>query len=375
MTRTLAGASVLGPLSLSLDARPLGASPAHSDRSPACAFDLAAAAVPPDERRAFERARGTRWETGRSAGRARLECPRSVLRELGSASPVARLLAALLENAERAVEPPRIMGVLNATPDSFSDGGLWSDPSRAVEHGLGMVAAGACILDVGGESTRPGADPVSEADELARVLPVVEGLAARTPVAISIDTSKARVARAALDAGATIVNDVRAGADPAMLPLVAERGCTYVAMHMRGAPRTMQAAPSYEDPVAEVTRFLRERASACLEAGIDAARIVLDPGIGFGKRLADNLEIMRRLPELRSLGRPLLVGASRKSFIAQVSGNELSATPSQRVGGTAAAVTACVLGGAEILRVHDVAVMLEAARVAYALTPSDAGSV
>jgi dihydropteroate synthase len=261
------------------------------------------------------------------------------------------------------------MGVLNVTPDSFSDGGSWPTSALAVERGVILASQGADILDVGGESTRPGAEAVAAEEELRRVLPVVEGLARRVQVAISIDTTKADIARAALDAGATIVNDVSAGLlDPEMLPLVADRGATCVLMHRQGTPRDMQKAPAYTDVVAEVARFLEERAAAARARGIAAERIWVDPGIGFGKTLAHNLELLVRLREIAELGFPVCLGVSRKSFIASIE-TERSLPPSPpeaRVGGTAAAVTLGVLGGATILRVHDVALMAQAARVAQA---------
>jgi dihydropteroate synthase len=263
----------------------------------------------------------------------------------------------------------RLMGVINVTPDSFSDGGAYLDPGRAVELGFRLESEGAEILDVGGESTRPGAEPVSVEEELERVLPVVESLARRTRASISIDTSKSEVARAALDRGAAIVNDVTAGrGDPRMLPLVAERGAICVLMHMQGSPRSMQARPAYGDVVREVADFLRERADAASAAGVDRGRIWIDPGIGFGKTLEHNLELLARLPELATMGFPVCLGVSRKSFIASVE-TTAGAAPSRedaRIGGTAAAVALGALGGASILRVHDVAVMLQAARVARA---------
>ena len=312
---------------------------------------------------------------GLDAGSARLACDRHELEALAVECEPARLLLTAIENAERPLDGPALMGIVNVTPDSFSDGGRFLDPGRAIEHGLELADAGAAVLDVGGESTRPGATPVSAVDELARVIPVVQGLARACRAAISIDTSKARVAEAALDAGASIVNDVTAGlADAGMLALVAERGCTIVLMHMQGRPATMQARPAYDDPVREVADFLRKRGDACLKAGISANRIVLDPGIGFGKRLEHNLELIRRLRELRSLGRPLLLGVSRKSVIGHLTGMEQQAdwraagrAAQERVGGTAAALASCVAGGAEILRVHDVRTMAEAIQVAAAL--------
>jgi dihydropteroate synthase len=276
---------------------------------------------------------------------------------------------ALLE-AERLVRriipPPKIQGVVNVTPDSFSDGGRFLDPQRAVEHGIQLVAEGADLLDVGGESTRPGSQPVSADEELCRIKLVVEGLARSTKAPISVDTTKSSVARAALDAGATIVNDISAGRhDPSMLELVASRGAGYVAMHMQGEPRTMQAAPRYDDVVTEVTEFLRERCAVALEAGVDRTKLWIDPGIGFGKSLEHNLELLRHLGELRSLGLPILVGVSRKAFIGKITGSNTPAA--DRIGGTAAAVALAVLNGAEILRVHDVAIMREAALVARAI--------
>ena len=269
--------------------------------------------------------------------------------------------------------PITILGVLNVTPDSFSDGGAFLDPERAVEHGLRLEAEGAGAIEVGGESTRPGAEPVPLGIELERVVPVVRALARRSKAAIAVDTTKYEVARAALDAGATVVNDVSAGrSDPRILALAAEREATLVLMHMRGSPRDMQQAPRYDDVVAEVAAFLRERAEAAAAAGVPPRRIWLDPGIGFGKTLEHNLALMARLPEIASLGYPVCLGVSRKSFIAAIeaaAGVEKS-PPESRIGGTAAAVALGVLGGASILRVHDVAIMAQAARVARAFADS-----
>ena len=273
---------------------------------------------------------------------------------------------------------PRIMGVINVTPDSFSDGGRFLDPLRALDRGMEMQDQGAAILDVGGESTRPGSEPVEARVELARVLPVVQLLAARAKVEISIDTTKSEVARAAIDAGATIVNDVSAGrSDAEMLPLAADRESTIVLMHLCGTPRDMQQRPTYEDVLVEVRDFLKERAEAALRAGIAPNRIWIDPGIGFGKTLDHNLELLARLDELGVLGYPVCLGVSRKSFIASVdeTAGTASGPPESRVGGTAAAVALGVLGGASILRVHDVAIMAQAARVARAIAdrmPKDA---
>jgi len=257
----------------------------------------------------------------------------------------------------------KLMGVVNVTPDSFSDGGLYLDPEAAIAHGRELAGAGAEILDVGGESTRPGAEVVSEEEELRRVVPVVRGLR-DLECRISVDTSKAAVAAAALDAGAEIVNDVTAlRGDPAMAALCAERGATVVLMHMRGSPRTMQDDPRYEDVVAEVESFLVERLEAAAAAGIAMERVWLDPGIGFGKTAAHNMELLRGLGELRRLGRPLLVGTSRKSFIGRVDGSAAG----ERLGGTIASSVLAAAEGADVLRVHDVAEMRQALAVAAAI--------
>src|SRR5680860_1730371 len=254
------------------------------------------------------------------------------------------------------------MGVVNVTPDSFSDGGLYLDAGAAVAHGEELVRDGAEILDVGGESTRPGAAAVSEAEELARIEPVVAGLAETATV--SVDTSKLAVAEAALDAGASIVNDVTAlRHDPEIGALCAERGAGLVLMHMQGEPRTMQENPVYDDVVDDVKVFLAERLEAAIGAGVDEERVWLDPGIGFGKDLEHNLELLRRLGELRELGRPLVVGASRKAFIGRIDGSAVDA----RLGGTIAASILAAAEGADVLRVHDVAQHAQAARVASAI--------
>jgi dihydropteroate synthase len=257
---------------------------------------------------------------------------------------------------------PKLMGVVNVTPDSFSDGGLFLDAGAAVEHGLELAAQGAEILDVGGESTRPGAAEVSEEEELARVVPVVAGLAEAATV--SIDTSKVAVAEAAIDAGASIVNDVTAlRRDPGIGALCAERGAGLVLMHMQGDPRTMQESPEYADVVDDVKAFLAERLEAAVAAGVDEERVWLDPGIGFGKNLDHNLELLRRLGELHELGRPLVVGASRKSFIGKIDGSAVG----DRLGGTIASSVLAAAEGADVLRVHDVAEAAQAVRVATAI--------
>jgi dihydropteroate synthase len=258
---------------------------------------------------------------------------------------------------------PQLMGVVNVTPDSFSDGGLYLDPEAAVAHGERLVEDGAEILDVGGESTRPGAESVSVEEELRRVVPVIEGLAG-VDAEVSVDTSKAAVAAAALDAGAGIVNDVTAlRGDPEMAVLCAERGATVVLMHMLGEPRTMQEDPRYGDVVEEVKAFLAGRLEAAVGAGIDKERVWLDPGIGFGKTAAHNMELLRRLGELRELGRPLVVGTSRKSFIGKVDGSPAD----RRLGGTIASSVLAAAEGADVLRVHDVAEMRQALTMATAI--------
>lgn len=257
----------------------------------------------------------------------------------------------------------KLMGVVNVTPDSFSDGGLFLDPEAAISHGRELAAAGAEILDVGGESTRPGAEAVPEDEELRRVIPVIRGLIA-AQAQTSIDTSKAAVAAAALDAGAGIVNDVTAlRGDAEMASLCAERGATVVLMHMRGEPRTMQDDPRYDDVVAEVKAFLAERLEAATAAGIAEDKVWLDPGIGFGKTAAHNMELLRRLGELRDLGRPLVIGTSRKSFIGKVDGSAAG----ERLGGTIASSVLAAAEGAEVLRVHDVAEVRQALAVATAI--------
>jgi dihydropteroate synthase len=258
---------------------------------------------------------------------------------------------------------PRVMGVLNVTPDSFSDGGRYLDLEAAVERGVGMVAEGAAIVDVGGESTRPGAGAVSPAEELERVIPVIERLAARISVPISVDTSKPEVMRAAIAAGASLVNDVRALGEPGALAAVASTGAAVCLMHMQGEPRTMQAAPSYGDVVAEVRGFLARRTEACLEAGIARERICIDPGIGFGKSAGHNLALLRALDRLAPPGMPVLVGVSRKSLVGIITGRP----PGERLAGSLAFAALAAAGGAAIIRAHDVAETVDAVKVASAL--------
>jgi dihydropteroate synthase len=262
-------------------------------------------------------------------------------------------------------ERTMIMGVLNVTPDSFSDGGEFFDTGKAVEQGKRMAAEGAQIIDVGGESTRPGANAVSVDEELARVIPVITELRRSMPAFISIDTSKAAVARAALDAGATIINDVTGGrADPQMLALAAETGAALIIMHMQGTPRTMQAAPHYDDVVREVADFFRQQYERALQCGIDSMAIAFDPGIGFGKTVEHNLSLLAQLTRLRVHDRPLVVGVSRKSSIGKMIGSDAMG---DRLAPTIAFTALLRERGANVLRVHDVKENVAALRVTETL--------
>ncbi len=257
---------------------------------------------------------------------------------------------------------PLVMGVLNVTPDSFSDGGAFVRPEKATEHALGMEADGADILDIGGESTRPGAEPVEPKTEMERILPVIKSIRKQSSVCISVDTYRAATAEAALDAGADIVNDISGlRFDQAMVSLVADRKVPVVVMHMLGTPRDMQKEPSYKDCVGEVADFFNERIDYCLQNEVDKAKIILDPGIGFGKRLSDNLSLLAHLSRYREHRLPLLVGVSRKAFIGMLS--QSSGTPDERIGGSIAAAVTAARNGADILRVHDVAPTVEALKV------------
>ncbi len=277
--------------------------------------------------------------------------PRRVLRWAGGEVPVG--------------DRPLVMGVLNVTPDSFSDGGEYDDLGAALARAEQMIEEGADIIDVGGESSRPGAAPVPEQEELRRVLPVVEHLASRVPVPVSVDTYKASVARRAVEAGAAIVNDISGlRMDPGMARVVAESGCTVVVMHMRGTPRTMQADTRYDDLMAEVHRALADSVRAAREAGVAEDRIWVDPGIGFGKSAHGNLLILQRLSELESLGCPVLVGASRKSFIGLTLGID---DPKDRLEGSLAAAVVAVMHGASVVRVHDVRATRRAVDLAWAV--------
>jgi dihydropteroate synthase len=258
-----------------------------------------------------------------------------------------------------------IMGILNVTPDSFSDGGKFFTAEKAVEHGLRMAVEGAQIIDVGGESTRPGAEPVAAEEELSRVIPVIEELHARSDTTISIDTSKAQVARAAIQAGASMVNDVTGGrGDNGMMPLVAETKSAFVIMHMQGNPQTMQLEPRYDDVVSEVADFFRQQYARAIECGIDPMAIAFDPGIGFGKTLEHNLELLAQLDRLRAHERPLVVGISRKSFLVKVTG---SSEISDRLAPAVALTSFLRARGADVFRVHDVKENVNALRVTEAV--------
>lgn len=263
-----------------------------------------------------------------------------------------------------------LMGVVNVTPDSFFDGGLYFEPARAIERALELAAEGADIIDIGGESSRPGSQPITAREEKKRVLPVIEVLREKKDLLISIDTTKAAVAEAALNAGADIINDISAGRfDPGILQLAAESGAGLVLMHMKGTPKTMQIAPSYDDVVAEVRNFLAERIEAAQAAGVPRESIVVDPGIGFGKNLEHNLRLLSHLDDLAGLGRPVLVGISRKSFIGKI----LNLEPQDRLEGTIAAAVVSWLNGASILRIHDVRAVRRAMTVAESIIGPNAG--
>ncbi len=260
---------------------------------------------------------------------------------------------------------PLVMGVLNVTPDSFSDGGRFATIGAAVQHGLEMAADGADLIDIGGESTRPGSDPVPPEEQIRRVAPVIQQLVDRVSALLSIDTTSSLVGSAAIDAGAAIINDISAGRDdPEMLPLAAARGVPIILMHMQGNPKTMQVGPVYQDVAAEVALFLHERIEAAVAAGIHLDRILVDPGIGFGKALRHNLELLRHLSKIEALGRPMVVGVSRKKFIGTIT-NEPE--PAGRIFGSAAAVAWSVANGANIVRVHDVGPMLQVVKVIRAI--------
>ena len=257
-----------------------------------------------------------------------------------------------------------VMGVLNVTPDSFSDGGQFLNTDKAIEHGLQMAGDGAAIIDIGGESTRPSSAPVSAEEQIKRVIPVIEALAKKTDVPISIDTYKVEVAKAALEAGASMINDITALSDERMGELAAEQQVPVVLMHIQGTPATMQIEPKYEDVVGEVLGFLVSRAKRAEQFGIAKEMIFIDPGIGFGKTLEHNLLLLRNIDKFVAAGYRVLVGTSRKSFIGKLIGKE---KPSDRIFGTAASVALCAVAGVSIVRVHDVAEMVDAVKVANAI--------
>jgi dihydropteroate synthase len=263
-----------------------------------------------------------------------------------------------------------VMGVLNVTPDSFSDGGQFLDAEKAVAHGLQMAAEGAAILDIGGESTRPGSEPVSASEQMRRITPVIEGIAQQSCVPISVDTNNPDVARAALDAGAAMLNDITALSDDRMAELVAASEVPVILMHMQSTPATMQTEPRYNDVVGEVLAFLIERARRAESFGIPRERIFIDPGIGFGKTLQHNLLLLRHIDRFVASGYRVLVGASRKRFIGMITGRD---RPADRVFGTAATVALCTEAGVSVVRVHDVAAMRDVVRVTQAISEVDAG--
>jgi dihydropteroate synthase len=268
---------------------------------------------------------------------------------------------------KEAIHTPRalIMGILNVTPDSFSDGGLYNRPEIALDHAMAMIEQGADILDIGGESTRPGADSLPLQEELDRVLPVIQAIAARHPIPLSIDTYKSEVAEYAINNGASIINDISGLTfDPNMMEVAAKTDAAVCIMHIKGTPRDMQNNPVYGDVVLEVKQWLLERADAAISNGVIPEKIILDPGLGFGKNLNHNLELMRRLDELCDAGYPVLVGPSRKSAIGTVLGG---LPPDQRIEGTAAAVALCIARGARIARVHDVLAMKRVAMMSDAI--------
>lgn len=258
-----------------------------------------------------------------------------------------------------------VMGILNVTPDSFSDGGKFFDTNAAVEHGLQMAAEGAAILDIGPESSRPGSQRVSAADQIRRAIPVIERLIAKINIPISIDTCLPEVASAALDTGAAIINDITALSDPRMASLAAERGAAVVLMHILGTPETMQVDPRYENVTAEVLDFLIARAAIAERAGIRRDRIFIDPGIGFGKTTEHNLQLLKNLNQFVATGYRVLVGTSRKRFLGQITGRT---NPADRIFGTAATVAHCVAAGTSVVRVHDVAAMIDVIRIIRAIS-------
>lgn len=269
----------------------------------------------------------------------------------------------LLRLGDLSFATPAVMGVLNVTPDSFSDGGRFVNRDAAVRHAEAMANAGAALVDIGGESTRPGADAVSEQQELDRVIPVVEAIRSRIDLPISVDTSKPGVMRAAAAEGVALINDIRALREPGALDAAAASGVPVCLMHMQGQPRTMQASPHYEDVTAEVERFLQERLAACAGAGIGRERLLIDPGFGFGKTVLHNVELLANLRQLADIGPPLLVGLSRKSSLGVLTGREVD----ERLPASLAAAVVAVMRGASIVRVHDVAETVDAIKIVAAV--------
>jgi dihydropteroate synthase len=260
---------------------------------------------------------------------------------------------------------PLLMGVLNLTPDSFSDGGKYLDPGKALDHTQHMVSSGAEVIDIGGESTRPGAQRIDSAEQIRRIVPIISALRPRVPAVLSIDTTRADVAHAALNAGADLINDISAARDdPDMLPLAVRRAVPIILMHMQGTPATMQVNPTYDDVVTTIREFLRTRAALAEAAGVEPWRILIDPGIGFGKTDSHNLEILRHLSAFKELGRPIAVGTSRKGFVGKITGETLD---SGRPFGTAASVAWSITNGARLLRVHDVGPMSQVVRMIGAI--------
>lgn len=272
-----------------------------------------------------------------------------------------------MQHRLRLGERTLIMGVLNVTPDSFSDGGCFKDEARAVTRAMEMIEEGADLIDVGGESTRPGADAVDADEERRRVIPVIEQICQQSEVPVSIDTTKAEVAKAALGAGACIVNDVSGAGDPAMASLVAQTGAGLVLMHMQGTPRTMQTAPEYQDVTRDVVGFLDDRIASVVRLGLGREQVCVDPGIGFGKTLSHNLELLTQLAAFHALDRPVLVGLSRKSFLGQLTGREVG----DRLAGSLAGLVYAITRGAHILRVHDVKESCDTARIADILVSAE----
>jgi len=265
-----------------------------------------------------------------------------------------------------ALTRPLVMGILNVTPDSFSDGSKYNSVDKAVERALEMETEGADIIDIGGESSRPGSEPVSEKQELERIIPVMKALKKHLKVPISVDTYKANVAKVSLEEGAEIINDISAlRFDRQMAPLAAEKKVPVILMHMLGTPRDMQKNPTYKNCIQEINDFFENRIDFCIEMGIDKSKIIIDPGIGFGKRLSDNIEIIAKLGEFKKNNRPIMVGVSRKSFIGMISPE--SNDPARRLGGSIAAAVVSVLNGADIVRVHDVAETVEALKIYQAV--------